>query len=78
MKKALDTTIQLLNICKHDEIIIEDGKKYIPTSVIKQHAHALLLELRKMEFRDNELIKLCHAAENILNDLKGNPCLTGS
>lgn len=74
MKKAIEIVSVLLNMEKYNDIIVQDGQKFIPTPVVRQLAHALLLELRKMEAIDNEVLALCDKAGELLKSLKGETC----
>lgn len=70
MKNALDITTQLLNIEKHDAVEAnEHGKKYVPVSVVRSLAHELIVELRKMEASDKEVLGYIEKAEKILGGL---------
>lgn len=78
MKKAVEIVSAILNMEKHDDIIVQDGQKFIPTTVVRQLAHTLLLELQKMEAVDNEVLALCNKAGELLKSLKGETCSIGS
>ena len=78
MKKAVEIVSAILNMEKHDDIIVQDGQKFIPTTVVRQLAHTLLIELRKMEAVDNEVLALCYKAGELLKSLKGETCSIGS
>ena len=70
MKKMLDIATQLLNIEKHDTIETNaHGKKYVPVSVVRNLAHELIVELRKQEAIDKEVLKHLEKAEQILRGL---------
>lgn len=74
MKKAVEIVSAILNMEKHDDIIVQDGQKFIPTTVVRQLAYTLLLELQKMEAVDNEVLALCNKAGELLKSLKGETC----
>ena len=78
MKKAVEIVSAILNMEKHDDIIVQDGQKFIPTTVVRQLAQTLLIELRKMEAVDNEVLALCDKAGELLKSLKGETCSIGS
>ena len=78
MKKAVEIVSAILNMEKHDDIIVQNGQKFIPITVVRQLAHTLLLELRKMEAVDNEVLALCDKAGELLKSLKGETCSIGS
>lgn len=70
MSKMLDITTQLLNIEKHDAVEAnEHGKKYVPVSVIRALAHGLIVEIRKQEASDKEVLGYIEKAEKILREL---------
>ena len=67
MKKMLDIATQLLNIEKHDAVEQnEHGKKYVPASVVRCMAHELIVEIRKQEQSDKEVLEHIEKAEQIL------------
>lgn len=70
MKNELAITMQLLNIEKHDDVEAnEHGKKYIPVSVVRSLAHELIVELRKREAKDKEVLGHIEKAEKVLREL---------
>jgi|GEM_PF-5979294 len=67
MSKMLDITTQLLNIEKHDAVDQnEHGKKYVPASVVRCLAHELIVEIRKQEASDKEVLGYIEKAKQIL------------
>ncbi len=70
MKKMLDIATQLLNIEKHEAVETnEHGKKYVPVSVVRCLAHELIVELRKQEAIDKEVLKHLENTEKTLRGL---------
>ncbi len=70
MSKIVDITAQLLNIEKHDKVWLDnDFKKYIPISVVRGLAHELIVEIRKQEAIDEEVLGYIEKAEQILRGL---------
>ena len=70
MSKMLDIATQLLNIEKHDRVWLDDDfKKYIPVSFVRGLAHELIVEIRKQEASDKEVLGHIEKAEQILRGL---------
>lgn len=70
MNKMLDISTQLLNIEKHDAVEVSPrGGKYIPVHVVRSLAHGLIVELRKREATDKEVLGYIEKAEQILREL---------
>lgn len=70
MSKMLDLATRLLNIEKHDAVEAnEHGKKYVPASIVRCMAHELIVEIRKQEASDKEVLGHIEKAEQILRRL---------
>lgn len=70
MKKMIEITAQLVNIERHEEVWLDNNfKKYIPVSVVRGLAHQLIVEIRKQEASDQEVLGYIEKAEQILRGL---------
>jgi len=70
MSNILDLATQLLNIEKHDAVETnEHSKKYVPISIVRCIAHELIVEIRKQEHSDKEVLGYIEKAEQILRGL---------
>lgn len=67
MNKMIGITAQLVNIERHEKVWLDnDFKKYIPVSVVRGLAHELIVELRKREATDKEVLGYIEKAGQIL------------